>query len=300
MRTARTLLRRNARLVVIVPFAVLLGGASPALATPLFLGSAQSYAVLGASAVTNTGPTTLTGDLGISPGPAGIVGFFGTAANDGPGLASGAKNENNAAAALAQSDALTADNILAGLPVTMDLTGHDLGTSGTLPLGTLNPGVYKFSSSAQLNGTLLLDFGTHPDQPFVFQIGSTLTTASASTVTVLNGSSISAVYWDVGSSATLGSSTTFAGNILADQSITLITSAKILCGRAIALNAAVKLDTNTISTDCTNVAGRSDFSSLGFSGPISGSTSPVPEPASALLLITGLISVAALRRARAQ
>jgi type VI secretion system secreted protein VgrG len=151
-----------------------------------------------------------------------------------------------------------------------------------------------------LTGTLTLDFDGTPSQPFVFQIGSTLTTASASVVNVLNGSSNSAIYWEVGSSATLGTSTVFAGNILADQSVTLNNTAKILCGRAIALNAAVTMDTNTISNNCSFGgdfgSGRSDFGSTGFSGV---TATRVPEPASGLLLTMGLIMLVVLRRVRA-
>jgi type VI secretion system secreted protein VgrG len=129
-------------------------------------------------------------------------------------------------------------------------------------------GVYNFDTSAQLTGTLSLDFGGDPDALFVFQIGSALTTASASAVNVLDGGTNSGVYWQVGSSATLGTSTPFAGNILADQSITLDTTASILCGRAIALNAAVTMDTNTLSNDCLadNISGPSDYGSGGYSG----------------------------------
>jgi hypothetical protein len=186
------------------------------------------------------------------------------------------------------------------------LTGVNLGGL------TLTPGVYFFATSAQLTGTLTLDFSANPGGTFVFQIGSTLTTASSSAVDILGaGNSNSGVYWDIGSSATLGTSTAFAGNILADQSITLNTSATILCGRAIALNAAVTMDNNTISNDCTYGGdfgtGRSDFGSTGFSGvsaptspPGPPSTLPVPEPASVFLLTTGLISLAASRRARAR
>jgi type VI secretion system secreted protein VgrG len=111
---------------------------------------------------------------------------------------------------------------------------------------------------------------------------------------VLNGSSQSGVFFEVGSSATLGTSTLFAGNILADQSITLNTTAKILCGRAIALNAAITLDTNTISNDCTNGgdfgSGRADFSSLGLSGDGTNLAS-IPEPASVVLIGTGLLGL---------
>jgi hypothetical protein len=206
--------------------------ASSAQAQTVPLGTAGSYAVLGATTVTNTGPTVINGDLGVSPGAA-VTGFP-------PGLVNGTIHAGNAAALQAQSDVTTAYNDAAGRACNVSLTGQDLGGL------TLTSGVYCFASSAQLTGTVTLNAQGNPNAVFIFQIGSTLTTASNSTVNLINGAQSCNVFWQVGSSATLGTTTTFRGNVLALTSNTAATGATV-DGRLLARNGAVTLDSNVVT-----------------------------------------------------
>ncbi|MDQ6659639.1 MAG: ice-binding family protein [Chloroflexota bacterium] len=230
--------------VVLLTSAIAVALASPlghshAAASAPPLGTAASFAVLGATTVTNTGPTVVHGDLGVSPGTS-CTGFP-APCTGGPGVVTGTIHAGDPVAAQAQTDAHTAYANAAGQTCTTNLTGQNLGGL------TLTPGVYCFSSSAFLTGTLTLDGQGNPNSVFIFQIGSTLVTAVVSHVTLINGASACNVFWQVGSSATLGTGTSFAGNILALTSITATTSATSN-GSLYALNGAVTLDTNDIST----------------------------------------------------
>jgi outer membrane autotransporter protein len=210
--------------------------ASPSHAQAPPLGTAASYGVLAGSTVTNTGATVIDGNVGVSPGTA-VTGFP-------PGIVNGTINKANADAAQAEVDLTTAYNDLASRPVTVNLTGQDLGGK------TLIAGVYGFNSSAALNGTLTLDGRGNPNSVFIFEITSALTTGSASRIVLINGAQGSNVFFRVGSSATLGTTTSFIGDIIALTSITLDHGANIICGDALARNGAVTLDDNHI-TICT-------------------------------------------------
>ncbi len=249
--------------------------------------SAGSYGVLGASTVTNTGSSLILGDLGVSPGTA-IAGF--SAIDGGPGSFTGALSQGNAAAAQAETDAQAAYTALMAMSPVRDLSGLNLGGL------VLTPGVYKFDSSAQLTGTLTLDAQGNSDARFVFEIGSTLTTASDSTVDLINLSPNpsgpdSGLFFAVGSSATIGTDTAFAGTILANTSITLDTGASIQDGRAIALHGAVTLDDNRIDARVVNG---------GFVSPPGIVNSPVPEPSTYALAGVAVLVLIAWRRAVAK
>ena len=190
----------------------------------------------------------------------------------------GTRHAGDASASAAQLDAATALSALGGFPPTLNLTGQDLGGL------TLLPGVYRFDSSAQLTGALTLDLKGDPDSLFIFQIGSTLTTAGNSSVVTINGANCCNVFWQVGRSATLGTDTNFLGNILALTSVTLNTGASI-DGRALAIYGAVRLDSNHISNFVGSPLAPMD----------------APEPGTLLLLGAGLIGLVLLgRRSRSR
>ncbi|WP_197523143.1 ice-binding family protein [Actinokineospora pegani] len=217
---------------------------------PVGLGTAESYSVLGGQTVTNTGPSTLSGDLGVSPGTA-ITGFP-------PGLAAGSTHAGDAVALQAQADLVVAYDDAAGRAPTADVAGDLVGQ-------TLTGGVYKSTGPLALGGTLTLDAQGDPNTVWIFQIASTLITATASSVALINGAQACRVYWQVGSSATLGTTSTFRGTIMALTSITVTTGTTVE-GRALARNGQVSLDDNTFTTPgCAT-------------GPPTSTTSPTPPP----------------------
>jgi|SRR5579872_2166235 len=218
---------------------------------PVPLGSAANFGVLAGSTVTNTGPSVVTGDVGVSPGTA-ITGFP-------PGIAFGALDANNGAAATGQLDLTTAYNNAAARP-TPTLVAADIGGL------TITPGVYNAASALAITGNVTLS----GSGVFIFQIPSTLITASGSQVILAGGATANNIFWQVGSSATLGSSSIFYGNILALTSITE-NSAATLNGRALARNGAVTLQANAIANP---------------SGP---GASVTPAPSSLILVAIGVV-----------
>lgn len=196
------------------------------------LGTTSGFVILAGSTVTNTGATVVTGDLGVSPGTA-VTGFP-------PGTVSGTIHAGDAAAATAETDLTTAYNDAAGR------TTGAVSVSGDLTGLTLAPGLYKSTSSLAVTGTLTFNALGNPDAVFILQMASTLTTGSASQIVLAGGAKASNIIWQVGTSATLGTNSIFKGTIMADQSITLSTGAR-LDGRALARVGAVTLDTNAVA-----------------------------------------------------
>jgi hypothetical protein len=243
---------------------VLLVSAVLAAQPPVGLGTDGSFAVLAGQAVTNTGSSTVNGNLGVSPGSA-VTGFP-------PGTLNGTLYAADATAAQAELDLTTAYN---------DAAGRTPATSVPADLGglTLTAGVYQNASALGLTGALTLNAQGNPNAVFIFQAGSTLTTASGSSVNLINGAQPCNVYWQVGSSATLGTTTAFAGNILALTSISLDNGVTV-DGRALARNGSVTLIDDTItaancstSTTGTTSGGTGSSGTSGTSGSGTGTGS---------------------------
>jgi len=217
-------------IVLAIAFTLGLSGIIRA-ATTVNFGTADDFAVMAGSTITNTGSSMITGNLGLNPGTS-VTGFP-------PGIINGTQHVANPTAVQAQIDLITAyDNAVGQIPVSTVPT--ELG--GT----TKTAGVYDSAAGTfGITGTLTLDAQGDPSAVFIFKAASTLITAGASNVVLANGAQACNVFWQVGSSATLGTDSTFKGNILALTSITLTTGANVE-GRVLARNGAVTLDTNTI------------------------------------------------------
>lgn len=249
--------------------AAMVAFATAASAQTIDLGSAAGFAVLGGSTVTNSGPSVVTGSLGVAPGSA-ITGFP-------PGVVLGTIYAGGPVATLAQTDLAAALVQAAASACDTDLSGQDLGGL------TLLPGIYCFDAAAQLTGVLTLDSSANPGADFLFRVGSALTTASGSAITFLGGAGGDDLVFALGSSATLGSGTAFAGSLLAATSVTLDSGASIRCGRALARDGAVTLDSNIVSV-----------------GPAGcGAIVRVSTPAAAPLFLAGLLGAWAITRRRA-
>ena len=254
-------MRWFARLALVVPAVLSLVLASSAQAAqPVPLGTADGFAVLAGSTITNTGPTLVSGNLGLHPGTA-IAGFP-------PGTVNGAKHVSDAAAQHAATDLTTAFNDAAGRPSSA-ASPPDVGGR------TLTGGVYTSGlvGSLGLTGRLTLDAQGDPRAVFIFQIPSTLVTATDSSVRLVNGAQACNVFWQVGSSATLGTRTAFQGNILALTSISVNAGATVN-GRLLARNGAVTLIDNTV-TRARCAAGTEPGTSPGTT-PGTGTTPALP------------------------
>ena len=211
------------------------GGFAPAAAwatAAVYLGAAADFAVLAGSTITNTGPTTINGDLGLTPGTS-VTGFP-------PGRVTGTAHTADPVSLQAKADLDAAYNDTAARPTTATVPTELGGT-------TTPPGVYDSPAGTfAITGTLTLDAHGDPNAVFIFKATSTLITASASAVNLTNGAQASNVYWLVGSSATLGTYSILRGNVLAYASIT-VTTGVVVDGRTLARTAAVTLDTDTIT-----------------------------------------------------
>jgi hypothetical protein len=246
-----------------------------AVASPLYLGSAGNFVVLGGASITNTGSTTLVGDYGIDTGTSiaenGVT-VNGVSASLSPNVvvdgAVGVQAQADLSAAIVSLNGLTPNYLLGDVYE----TGNEV----------LTPGVYSAPSSFDVNGTLFLNFENEPNASFVFQVDSALFVEG--NVILENVGTNDSLFWTVGSSATIGTNASMEGNVLAYSNITLDTGATIECGRALASVAStfVTMDANTVSDTCTGAAtnSASDSYNLRGSNGLAGGVTATPEPSS--------------------
>ncbi|MGM0586432.1 MAG: ice-binding family protein [Pseudomonadota bacterium] len=271
----------------------------PALATPIMEADLSSFTVLGASTVTNVPTSSVRGNVGVSPGTS-ITGFNSTSglAVSDPQVTDGLVHSDTALAQSAQTQLTTSRNYL-------DSLGSGTLLSADLAGQTLSPGVYTVpAGTTNLSGTLTLDGGGNANAAWVFQMPSTLITSPNAVVDVTGTGSGAGLFWNVGSSATLDTNTTFMGNILASESITANTGATNLCGRLLADTAAVTLDQNSLSGICDGALSGSEGLSGGLDVTEGGEVVPrdfaaVPLPGAFALLAFGLAGLVSVGRRRA-